>query len=137
LFAFVLLRPDIENSVVNEPLQDVQIPDMQTNNTSQVTGKYIDYSPDIIEKTTGTKIIYFHAPWCPQCRALEADIKAQGVPGGVTIIKVDFDTNQELRSRYGVTLQTTLVLVGEDGSELKKFVAYQDPTLEAVVKNLL
>lgn len=137
LFTFVLLRPDTENSVVNEPLPNTQAQEPQAANTNQTTGEYIEYSPGIIEQTSGAKIVYFHAPWCPQCRALEADIKARGVPDGVTIIKADFDSSQELRSKYGVTLQTTLVRVGDDGAELKKFVAYQEPTLEAVVTNLL
>jgi thiol-disulfide isomerase/thioredoxin len=100
-------------------------------------GKYIDYEEGIIAETSGTTLLFFHAPWCPQCRALEADIKAKGVPDGVTIIKVDYDSNQKLRQQYGVTIQTTVVRVHEDGSLAEKFVAYDDPSLAAVAKELL
>lgn len=100
-------------------------------------GAYVDYSDNVIANTAGTKLLFFHAAWCPQCVDLETDIKKNGVPAGVTIIKVDYDTNQGLRQKYGVTLQTTVVKINDSGQLVKKFVAYDEPTLNAVVKNLL
>ena len=106
----------------------------QPNNSA---GSYVDYSDNVIASTSGTKLLFFHAPWCPQCRALEADIKSQGVPAGVTIIKVDYDTMQELRQKYGVTIQTTIVKVDDSGNLVDKYVAYDYPNLQSVVDNLL
>lgn len=100
-------------------------------------GSYIEYSSTALASNPGIKLLFFHAPWCPQCRALEADIKSKGVPAGVTIIKVDYDNNQALRQKYEVTLQTTVVRVNDDGEIVKKFVAYDSPTLQAVRANLL
>lgn len=100
-------------------------------------GVYKDYSPTAIQETAGTKLLFFHAPWCPQCRALDADIKQKGVPTGVAIIKVDYDSNQSLRQKYGVTIQTTIVRVDDQGNFVKKYVSYDEPTLEAVKLNLL
>lgn len=100
-------------------------------------GTYVDYYEGIVANTAGTKLLFFHASWCPQCRTLESDIKASQIPGDVTIIKVDYDTNQALRQKYGVTIQTTLVRVDDNGTAVKKYVAYQDPSLDAVIKNLL
>jgi thiol-disulfide isomerase/thioredoxin len=105
--------------------------------TTPKAGTYVDYKSGIIESTPGTKILFFHAPWCPQCRALEASIKANTIPENTTIIKVDYDTNQALRKTYGVTIQTSLVSVNDSGELIKKFVAYDDPSLAAVIKNLL
>ena len=105
--------------------------------TSATPGAYIDYNENAIANTASKKVLFFHAPWCPQCRALEEDIKVKGVPAGVTVIKVDYDTNQALRQKYGVQLQTTLVLVDDDGNLVKKYVAYDEPTIEAVKDNLL
>ncbi|MCC2631410.1 MAG: thioredoxin [Patescibacteria group bacterium] len=100
-------------------------------------GSYLNYEAGIIEKTSGTKVLFFHAPWCPQCRALEASIKEGTIPAGTTIIKVDYDSNQALRRTYGITLQTTLVRVSDSGDLIKKYVAYDEPTLENLVKNVL
>jgi thiol-disulfide isomerase/thioredoxin len=107
----------------------------QTSNSQP--GAYIDYSQSVIAETTGTKLLFFHASWCPQCTALEADIKSRGVPAGVSIIKVDYDSNQSLRQKYGVTLQTTVVRIDDQGNLVKKFVAYDDPSLSAIKENLL
>jgi thiol-disulfide isomerase/thioredoxin len=111
----------------------------QPTNTSSSTqpGKYIDYSEDVIANTAGTKILFFHAPWCPQCKALDASIKAGKIPDGVTIIKVDYDSSQKLKQKYGVTVQTTLVRVDDTGDLVKKYVAYSTPNLEALIKNVL
>ena len=106
----------------------------QNNNTP---GTYIDYKDGVVADTKGTKLLFFHAPWCPQCRQIESDIKQNGVPSGVTIIKVDYDSSRELKQKYDVTLQTTFVKIEDSGDLVKKYVAYDEPTLDSVVKNLL
>ena len=104
----------------------------QQPSTTTSVGQYIDYTPTSITSTAGTKILFFHAPWCPQCRALDASIKASTIPANVTIIKVDYDTHQALRQQYGVTLQTTLVRVDDQGGLIEKVVAYDEPTFHTV-----
>ena len=105
--------------------------------TNAVPGKYIDYKADVIATTSGTKLLFFHAPWCPQCRDIDTDIKASVIPSNTTIIKVDYDSNQSLRQKYGVTLQTTIVKVDDQGELIKKYVAYDSPTLDSIIINLL
>jgi len=100
---------------------------------ASVPGDYVDYEPGIIESTPGTKALFFHASWCPKCRALEEDILANDIPDNFTIIKVDFDSETELRQRYAVTLQTTIVYVDDDGAALAKGVLYDDTTLDALL----
>lgn len=100
-------------------------------------GAYVSYSDTIIADTKGTKILFFHAPWCPQCRSLDNSIKEATLPNGLTIIKTDYDSNQPLRQKYGVTLQTTFVKVDDDGNLIKKYVAYNEPSYDSVKANLL
>ena len=70
----------------------------------------------------GTAVVYFfHAPWCPDCRATESAIEADGVPAGLTVVKVDFDSATDLRRKHGVTQQHTFVQVGPDGEQLEKW----------------
>ena len=112
--------------------------DEQKSTASTVPGTYVDYTDSIIDETPGTKVLFFHAPWCPQCRSIDADIKAQELlPDNTTIIKVDYDSHQDLRQKYGVTLQTTFVMVDDDGQLVKKYVAYSKPTYASVEENLL
>jgi thiol-disulfide isomerase/thioredoxin len=105
--------------------------------SSASKGIYVDYAPNIIASTSRTKLLFFHAPWCPQCRALDTDIKNSSLPLNVAIIKTDYDTHQDLRQKYGVTLQTTFVKVDNEGNLVEKYTAYNEPTFDSVKRNLL
>lgn len=120
----------------SEQEEQAQQPTGETKTAPQ-PGTYVEYSSTVVAATTGTKILFFHAPWCPQCRALDNSIKTGQIPSGVTLIKVDYDTNQALRQKYGVTIQTTLVRIDDAGNLVEKYVAYDSPTLAAVTENLL
>lgn len=114
-------------------------PESQIPNTQQspaTPGTYTSYNQEVFAKTTGRRVLFFYAAWCPQCRALEQSIQSGTIPSGVTIFKVDYDTSVDLRQKYGVSLQTTLVEIGVHGNEVGKYVAYDTPTLEAVIKGL-
>lgn len=99
-------------------------------------GAYVDYSEDALASAQGQRILFFHAPWCPQCRSLESDIESQGVPDGITVVKVDYDSNQSLRQKYGVTVQTTVIALDEAGEATARFVPYDTPTLGAALIGL-
>jgi thiol-disulfide isomerase/thioredoxin len=137
--AYLLLQPQPVSTPANEatPQQETtesentDVAPQEAQTPASAPGSYVDYSPQAVEQAQGVKILFFHAPWCPQCRALEASIKDSTLPDGVTIFKVDYDSNQELRQRYGVTLQTTLVRVDDDGNKVSSYVAYDTPTFDA------
>lgn len=99
-------------------------------------GAYVEYSEAALADAEGTRILFFHASWCPQCHALEGDINANGVPDGVTILKVDYDSNQPLRQEYGVTQQTTVVSLDGNGEKAVLYVPYSDPTLANALDGL-
>ncbi len=107
--------------------------DPASGEAAAAPGDYVDYYDGAIEETAGLKVLFFHASWCPKCRALDEDIEANTIPDGMTIFKVDFDTATALRQQYGVTLQTTIVYVDDDGALLTKGVLYDDTTLDALI----
>lgn len=104
-----------------------------TDEPTAQAGAYVDYREGIIAETSGTKALFFHAAWCPQCRALEESILSGEIPDDLTIIKADYDTEIGLRQQYGVTLQTTIVYVDDEGEALSSTVLYSDTTLDALV----
>lgn len=100
-------------------------------------GRYIDYDQAAVsingyEET----ILFFHASWCPECRAFEQEILANPIPDGVQVLKVDYDSSTDLRQRYGVTIQTTFVKVDDAGERISSWVGYgRDKSLDAVLEN--
>jgi len=57
-------------------------------------------------------LVFFHAPWCPVCRAQEPKLLARlnGDFKHVVPFKVDYDSNMELRKMMNVARQSTLIL---------------------------
>ncbi len=120
-----------------ESQQEVTTPPA-TNNTSTATpGQYVAYSQQSVTATKGTKLLFFHAPWCSQCRQIEATMQSDGIPSGVTVFKIDYDSNQQLRQQYGVTLQTTFVKIDDSGAKVASYVAYDEPVFASVRRELL
>lgn len=101
---------------------------------TSVSGSYESYSPDKIAKAeNGNVVLFFHAAWCPECRALDKDIKAnlENIPANLTILDVDYDQYSDLKKKYKVTYQHTMVQVDKDGNLLKKWSG--SPTLASLV----
>ncbi len=98
--------------------------DKGTENAMAKAGSYVAYSGDkIAMAATGDVVLFFHATWCPSCKALNSDIEknVSAIPAGVTILKTDYDKEVELKKKYGVTSQHTLVQVDKDGNLIKKW----------------
>lgn len=89
-------------------------------------GSYSEYGPEKLALANDGKVVlFFHAAWCPVCKAIEAEILANPsrIPDGVHILKVDYDSNTALRQKYGVTYQYTFVQVDASGAQIKKHSA--------------
>ena len=78
-------------------------------------------------------MLFFHASWCLQCRSLDEQLRAEGAPDGLTVFKVDYDSRTDLRQKYGVTLQTTVVFVDDSGQLVSSSVLYEDPSIASLV----
>ena len=84
-----------------------------------------DYEEADFNKTleSGAAVVLdFHASWCPTCRtqakAFEALLKEEKL-SGITVYKVNFDNSVELKKKYGVTKQSTLILF-KDKKEIER-----------------
>ena len=105
--------------------KEAMMKDGATNSGSMMkVGSYEAYSADKIARAeTGDVVLFFHASWCPSCRGLNSSIERnlKSIPEGVTILKTDYDKETELKKKYGITYQHTLVQVDKDGNMIKKW----------------
>ena len=98
----------------------------QTTSPITTHGNYKDYSSDTVttEQKAGNKVVlFFHAPWCPFCRAADEAFRSKinQIPAGVTVLKTDYDSNTALKQKYGVTYQHTFVQIDQNGNQLTKW----------------
>ena len=104
------------------PVPSTPSPTAEGSSAGSATGAYIDYADyQASGATNPTVVLFFHAPWCPTCRATEKALAEQGIPDGLTLVRVDYDSMTDLRQRYGITQQHTFVLVDASGNELRKW----------------
>lgn len=97
---------------------------MDKGDTMMKSGSYEAYSADKLARAeNGDVVLFFHASWCPSCRGLNTNIESnqKSIPEGVSILKLDYDKETELKKKYGVTTQHTLVQVDKDGNLIKKW----------------
>jgi len=145
----VLANQNQENSVANSNTQEAPNeisqesqanPESSTNQEDQTSlptqktdpsikirkSGYIDYKTiESVELSPDSrKVLFFHASWCPSCRSLDKSLNEkdfQDVDGDIVVIKVDYDKEDELKTKYKIPSQHTLVEVDQNWNELKKF----------------
>lgn len=101
-------------------------------------GSYEAYAPEKVALASASHdvVLFFRASWCPSCRAIDADIKANigDIPANLSILDVNYDDATALKQKYGVTYQHTFVQVDASGTLIKKWSG--SPTLSALVKEV-
>ncbi len=84
---------------------------------------YTNYSASEVESAlaSGKKVVlFFHAPWCPSCKSADTNLSEETLLSDTIVFKTDYDSNVELKKKYGVTYQHTFVSLKSDGSLMQK-----------------
>lgn len=91
-------------------------------------GSFVDYEGTDIASLSGNIVLDFSAPWCPSCRNFEKNVKAKldAIPSDLTIVKVDYDSNAEMRAKYGVRVQHTFVQIDNQGNKIALWTGGND-----------
>jgi len=123
---FYLTSTTSDNKLITD--NGVMIREQTTVETDETMMKlstgYVTYSSDYLNKYQGkTKVLFFHANWCPTCNAADKEINERlgELPDDLLIIKTNYDKESDLKKKYGVTYQHTFVLVDDQGNELDKW----------------
>lgn len=78
------------------------------------------------------KALKFYATWCQPCKVLSKIIEDASDKIAIPIENVDIEQNTELAVKYGIRGVPALVIVDEDGKEIKRQVGMlmEDKLLE-------
>jgi len=84
--------------------------------------------------TKFTTVYFFAATWCPTCRASYKDIVANFAkfPSDFRLIYVNYDTEKDLKAKYGVMYQDTLVSIDGNGKPKKMWTG--SFSVDAIIK---
>ena len=117
---------EVEEVVSNTtPIETQEVEEVEVETKPTIESAYVSYNEASVREVAanGTAVLFFHAPWCPTCRRLDKEIKNEvsTLPDGVVIFKTDYDSESQLKKKYGVTYQHTLVVVDENLDLVKKW----------------
>ncbi len=118
----------------NAPAESAQ---MAGSTRSVEGGSYIDYSPELFASASELRRVYFfHASWCPTCRSADRAFfdAADRIPDDVVLFKIDYDSSDQLKRKFGVTFQHTFVLVDSDGEQV---AIWNGGDIERLIQNTL
>lgn len=132
LGSFVFFR-DVFNSVQPKPLSETELRMDMLN--------YLEYSDGTLANAQkrGKSVLFFAATtWCQTCAELEKEIirRQSEIFEGVTILKVDYDNDKAMNQEYGVTSQHTLVVLDNNGQEVKRWLGGGFDTLLQELRNI-
>jgi thiol-disulfide isomerase/thioredoxin len=111
-----------------------------SQNSDSMRGNYVSYQnyEQEVEKYQDSKVVmFFNAAWCSTCKIARDNFESSldQIPSDLTIVVVDFDNSDDLRKKYGITVQHTLVQIDANGESLKKWSG--STTIDQIVKALV
>jgi pentapeptide MXKDX repeat protein len=95
---------------------------------------YSDYSEEKLSSAKWNIVLFFAASWCPSCKTADKNLKDNTIPEGLTVLKLDYDSNKDLKKKYEVTSQHTFVEVDNKWNMIKKWSGSRDS--EWILKKL-
>jgi thioredoxin 1 len=125
--AFTVIPRDDEPNAPASSTENTEVPSSEdrepsASNTTFAEGfseRYQLYSEQTLAAAgrDDAVVLFFNASWCSTCKVLRDDIAAnqQSIPEGVLILLVDYDDSTEMKQKYGVVSQHTLVQVDHTG----------------------
>lgn len=106
---------------------NANVNDSANNEINQLAPRYYEYSEaayNEAQKTGNQVVLYFWAPWCTTCSALDIEITKdpQLIPEDVIILRIPYDDSAALKAKYFVVTQHTFVQVDQLGNSLQLWV---------------
>lgn len=134
---FIIFNNTKSESPKPESIQMAAAPTASETTMMKESARYIEYSAANLKKATeeGKAVLFFHATWCPTCKVANEAFtnNSSQIPEGVTVLKTDYDSQKDLKAKYGITYQHTFVQVNSEGNELAK---WNGGDIDELVKNI-
>ena len=99
------------------------------------SGQYLPYAEGVIGNGRQS-VLFFWASWCPYCKTNDERLKKWEDDGllDFNAYKVNYDTESDLKNRYGVVNQDTHILIDGDGDEIRRVTFPSEEALRDLVQ---
>ncbi len=119
--------------------QNMMDNDTMYEDSMMASSRYQIYSTEAVktaQQAGKTVVLFFHATWCPECKAADKAFKSNldSIPENVVILKTDYDSNTELKKKYGVTYQHTFVQIDNNGNKITSWISGDVEMLKKNIK---
>lgn len=95
--------------------------------------EYKDFSGGVIGNGEESAL-FFYATWCGSCKKEDKNLKSwYPSQNMIPVYKVDYDSNLELRKKYGVTYQHTFVKIDGRGNVIKVISGPSSDSLKSLL----
>lgn len=106
-----------------------------------VEPQYINFTEKLYQDNLGKRpmVVFFHAGWCPTCQQIEKSVTVElsNFPSGTLILKADYDKSTELKKKYGVQVQSTLVFLNANGEVTDTLLGPDNEAIKASIEKSL
>ena len=130
LFGFLFIRSDYtfgQKQVIGENV-----------NANQISSNYYNYSEENLSMASenGKAVLFFSTNWCSTCTELDRELRMESekLDDDITVLKLDFDNSPELKNKYAVVVQHTLIQVDTLGNEITRWVGGDIETINKSVR---
>lgn len=106
---------------VEEAMEDDMDSEDDTTEVVVENNWYVEYNEEEVAQALASDkkvVLFFHAGRCPSCIALDNDVNENlsNLDENTVLVKVDYDTAEELKAQYNVTAQHTLVVLDSEAN---------------------
>jgi hypothetical protein len=117
-----LLLSSCTQKVENKPALETPIEVKEVKQEKEFSFyNYVPYSESDIKKSDKLNILFFNSPDSESIKELKTNLSKSFIHDGLVMYEIDFATNTELTSKYGVTEPHTFVHVDNDGNAIRKW----------------
>jgi bifunctional UDP-N-acetylglucosamine pyrophosphorylase/glucosamine-1-phosphate N-acetyltransferase len=127
---------------LQEPEEEPEVPEApEVQSTPSAVGSYVESSSEDVSLVLSAigngepALLFFYASWCSYCQGTDDRLRelyaAQSFP--LSAYRVDFDTAADLKSRYGILQQDTVVLIDGAGEPVEIVVGPTEGDLRSLL----
>lgn len=95
---------------------------------------YTEYSASKLAEAKWNIVLFFGATWCPSCVSADKTLKSETIPEWLTVLHLDYDSNQKLKEKYEILSQHSFVQVDSKWNMVKKWSGSRN--IASIVKKL-